>query len=74
MDEQQDTTQPVHLSTTRSDRDLAQEYRSKLDVLLKDACDLMNEANANGLQINFAMNRDGFGRNSLQQLVIFRPL
>jgi hypothetical protein len=62
------------LQATQSDADLAADLRKRLEAVLQQAVELINEGNRHGLQVGFAVNRDQFGRNRVAEITIYRPL
>jgi hypothetical protein len=65
---------PVMVEGRPSDAELAKLYRERLSVALPAICDLLNEALAQGLRIDFQIARDQFGRSFIQPISIYRPL
>lgn len=58
----------------RTDADKAKEYRERLRPLLEHAAQVVNEAQRDGLVINFALGRDAYGLLRVQDIQIARPL
>lgn len=44
---------PIGLVTTKPDSELASEYRERIEKLLTQLCDIVNEARVHGLRIGF---------------------
>jgi hypothetical protein len=64
----------LSITPSKPDAQLAEEIRAELVVALGVVSEIMNRANAHGLQIAFNMGRDQFGRNKLHELQIMRIL
>jgi hypothetical protein len=58
----------------RSDRELADELRAKAQAAIAKIIDVMDEANAVGLRVDFQLGRDGLGRMNIQALTIVKLL
>ena len=67
---------PVSLTVVpgKTDRELADEFRVKVRVLLDMTCQVMNEANAAGLEIGWSIVRNPLGKNIVQEVQVKRPL
>ena len=57
-----------------TDSDLAADYRKRMEIILLPVVNLINEANAAGLNLGFNIGRDHMGRNRVTEIQIFRPL
>jgi len=68
--------QPTILSVTpgKTDADLAAELRAMLRPLLEEVVLHLNSASQSGLQVNFQIGRDGYGRSALIALDVVRLL
>lgn len=62
------------LQSRPTDAELAKGYREALTPLLERIAALMNEADRNGLDVRFSINRDAFGRWCVQPIGIVRVL
>jgi hypothetical protein len=63
-----------NVTDLKTDKQKADDYRSRIVAALADACKLMDEAKANGLIIAFGLNPDQYGRTTVQNLTIVKPL
>lgn len=53
---------PVHLMPTKSDREKAQEFRQRLEVVLGPVLEIWDEASREQLIVGFQFERDVYGR------------
>lgn len=67
-------TDVARLVPTKSDAELAAEYRARMEVPLKEICAILNEAKSAGLIIGYTTSVDQFGRYVPQNLTVVRPL
>ena len=64
----------MHVVPAKTDRDLAALLRERIKGAYGPILDILNEANAAGLHVNFGTDRDIFGRLMLGEIRISRPL
>lgn len=57
-----------------SDADKAAQYREQIRPLLEQATGLVNAAARDGLVINFALGRDGYGLMRVIEIQVSKPL
>lgn len=57
-----------------ADAEAAQCVRDALGPLLREVCEVLDRAQAAGLDVNFQINRDQFGKRVVQNLSIVKPL
>lgn len=74
MSELETSAQITRLETGKTDKELAKEYRQRLEELLVPVCDLMNEASRAGLKLEYNLMLDGFGRWRASPIQVTRPL
>ena len=58
----------------RSDREVATDLKARVRVALEGVAALMDEANRSGMQVQFQIGLDGFGRNVVASLNVVRVL
>ena len=66
--------QHITLVPTKSDKDLADEYRQRLREAFRPILDIMDEASKNGLLVGFNIARDPFGKAIIQEIQVNKPL
>lgn len=69
-----DTATPLTTAPGKSDAQKAAEYRTRLQALLNDCADIANEASREGIVVNWAMGRDGYGLMRVMDIQISKPL
>lgn len=57
-----------------SDLEVAAGYRQRLQPLLQQACDVLNEARREGLEVAFQVGQNQLGQQQVVNIVIYRPL
>lgn len=62
-----------NVTSLRTDQMVADATREKLNPLLKEVCNILDEARAAGLTVNFAVAQDSFGRFR-PDITIVKPL
>jgi hypothetical protein len=66
--------EPLKISPTKSDKELAADLRSRMGPALEAVCEIMREADQHGLQIAWSIGRDQYGRIKTDAINIVRPL
>jgi len=64
----------VHFLKTKTDQEKATEYKNRLRTTLEEAAKIMDEAGRDGIILNFALGRDGFGLMRVQDVNASKPL
>ena len=67
-------TDPITLITPQSDKELAADFRKRMEAALLVVCDIMREADQAGLQIDFSISRDQYARRVIGGISVARPL
>jgi hypothetical protein len=57
-----------------SDEDRAKQVREKLKPMLEQVAAVLNEAQKDGLTVNFTLNKDAYGRFGAIAVDVVRPL
>lgn len=65
---------PVSIVSGKSDVERAADLRAKVRPLLEQVCAVLGEANRDGMVIVFNLAPDQFGRQSIQNLTVHKPL
>lgn len=63
-----------NITELRTEKQKADDYRTQIVAALADACEIMNRARADGLVISFNLGPDQYGRTSVQNLGVVKPL
>ena len=58
----------------KTDRELAEDFRSRVRDALQPVLAIMDEVNAAGLVIGWRVERNAFGRNAVTVIEVSRPL
>lgn len=66
--------EPLKIITGTSDQELANDLRKRMQAALVPVCEIMREADQAGLELNFNIGRDQYGRRNVAALTIVRPL
>lgn len=61
-------------TTVPTDLDLAHSYEAALRAALGPVVQILNDAQAHGLQLSFQVGRDQFGRHVVTGIGVVRPL
>jgi hypothetical protein len=62
------------LVTTKSDAELAAEFRERLSILMAPVLELLDEAQKNRINIQYAVGLNAFGKNAIVQLNLVKVL
>jgi hypothetical protein len=57
-----------------TDTQLAADLKKRTEAALAPVMEIMNEASRHGLVLGWAINRDQFGRNRIEQITVLKPL
>lgn len=57
--------EPVRLVTSRGDREVADEFRRRLEEVLRPVLEIWEEANRAQFQTGFRFERDSFGKGRI---------
>jgi hypothetical protein len=57
-----------------TDADRATDLKRRAEAALAPVVEIMNEAARHGLVLGWAINRDQFGRNRIEQITVLKPL
>lgn len=63
-----------NVTELKTDKQKADDYRAQIIAALGDACEIMNKARADGMVISFNLGPDQYGRTSVQNLGVVKPL
>jgi hypothetical protein len=64
----------VDLPARKSDSEIAADIRSEAAPHFEALCKLMDRARFNGMNLNFSFVPDGYGRHTVTNLTITKPL
>ena len=64
----------LNIVSSKSDKELAAEYRTALEEKIKPVLALLDAAARDGLTIHFGVGPDAFNRQCITQLVVTRVL
>jgi len=67
-------TEPLKIVPAKSDQEIADDIRARLNDALNAVCEIMREGDQAGLQVTFSIGRDQYGKQGVTALTIVRPL
>jgi hypothetical protein len=65
---------PYLLDAGPTDVERAADLKKRAEEALAPVTEIMNEASRHGLVLGWAINRDQFGRNRIEQITVLKPL